>query len=303
LNGMKSKLYLVISGLTVVLAGVLLLSMERNREKEKAAASKSAGLRIVSLAPNVTEMLFALGLGDSLIGVTNYCDYPAAAKTITHVGGFIPPNIEKILDLHPDLVVVADFKRQDALALLRGSGIRTLNLTINSFDDMFVAFRQLGQATNHSRAAENLVSQMQAELRAIPIKYRFADLPENRRPKVFVEIWSDPVTTVGRGSIIDELIRCAGGVNVAADLPGMYPKISPEQMIAWNPDDVFVCYMNSQAKLGARMASRIGWKDISAVKQNRIYGDIPRDLILRPGPRMIQGVKLLAERLYGAPKP
>jgi iron complex transport system substrate-binding protein len=300
---MKSKLFLVILGLVVALAVVFLLPKEANPRKEKAAEGRPARLRIISLAPSVTEMVFAIGLGDSLIGVTDYCDYPAGAKKIEHIGGFVTPNVEKILNLHPDLVVVADYKRRDALAMMESSGIRTLNLTIKSFSDMFEAVRQLGQATNRAPQAEALVTRMQAELRAVPAKYGFAGLPENKRPKVFVEIWSGPVTTVGRGSIIDELVRYAGGVNVAADLPGMYPKVSPEQVIAWDPDDILVCYMTPQAKLRSLMASRIGWKNISAVKQNRIYGDVARDLILRPGPRMVDGVKLLAERLYGTPKP
>ncbi|MFA5863574.1 MAG: cobalamin-binding protein [Phycisphaerae bacterium] len=296
---MKANSFLIVLVPVVLLTAVFLMPDAIYKKTEKIAEIKSEKLRIVSLAPSVTEMLFSMGLGDAVVGITDYCDYPPQTKNIQHVGGFAMPNIEKILKLHPDLVITADDKRREILRPLEQSGIRILNLTIKSFEDIFKAFRQIGQATNHIPQAQTIINRMQEDLKSLVQKYHFNDIPNSQRPKVFMEIWHDPVTTVGRSSIINELIQLAGGVNVAQDVSGMYPNISPEKVIEWKPDVIIVCYMTPKQQNKMQMGSRIGWQDIPAVINNRAYSDIPRDLILRPGPRMVDGVRMLAEHLYG----
>lgn len=253
-------------------------------------------MRIVSLSPSVTEMLFVLDMGKSLVGATEYCDYPPEAKQIERVGGFGKPNIEKLLALSPDLVVSAGLERTDALPMLRKSGIQVLEVKINSIDEMFEALRQIGDATKKRRRADEVVASMQAELKKIAA--RSADV-KRAPPRVFVELWDDPLTTVGQTSFVDDVIARAGGVNVAHEVSQAHPRISAEKVIEWNPDVIVIAHMARTTGTTSQVAGRIGWSDIKAVKQGNVICDIPTELILRPGPRLIDGVKVLAKRLHG----
>jgi iron complex transport system substrate-binding protein len=277
----------------IVLAAIML------RYSSQTPPNNAAGgkLRIVSLAPNLTEMLFVLGLQDFIVGVTNCCDYPPEAKNIECVGSFGKPNIEKMLALHPDMVVAADLENNDVAELLSKSGIQVLDLRIRSFQEMFEALRKIGQITGRQQQAEKIIRAMQAELKATA--ERFKEIPSSQRPRVFIEIWYDPITTAGRTSFIDEVITCAGGINVAGNINQDYPCINPEKVIEWNPDVIVLCYMEQKEHSASQLAGRIGWTDISAIRKGRIINDISSDIILRPGPRLIKGVRALAQRLYG----
>jgi len=255
-------------------------------------------LRIISLAPNLTEILFALDLQDCIVGVTNCCDYPSETKDIEYVGGFGKPNIEKVLTLHPDLIIATDFEDDSVAELLSKSGIRLLHLRIHNFQELFEALREIGQATGTLQRAEKMVETMQMALEKIA--ERFKKVKPWQRPKVFVEIWHDPITTVGQASFINEVITRAGGVNVAGNIKQAYPHVNPEKVIEWNPDVIVLCYMQRDGYSASQLANRIGWDGISAIREGRIIEDIQPDLISRPGPRLIEGVKILAQRLYGA---
>jgi iron complex transport system substrate-binding protein len=254
-------------------------------------------MRAVSLSPGVTEMFFVLGAGDLLVGATDYCNYPPAAKQIERVGGLGKPSLEKLLALSPDLVVTSGAERNDVLQILRKSDIRVLKVKIDSIDEMFEAMRQLGDAVKKRPEADKAVASMQAELRGI------ASQSAGPRPRVFVELWDDPLTTVGGTSFVDDVIRRAGGVNVAHELPQPYPRISAEKVIEWNPEVVIIAHMARGGGAPSQIGDRIGWSNVAAVKQGRVFCDIPSDLILHPGPRLIDGVKVLAKRLHEvAPK-
>ena len=285
-------------GIAIAVAIIAIAAIMLHYNTQSLHKNTSEGkLRIVSLAPNLTEMLFELDMQDSLVGVSDRCDYPAQAKDIECVGGFGKPNIERLLALQPDLVVATDFENNDVAELLSKSGIEVLELRIGNFGEMFEAFRELGRATGRPRRAEKLVQGMQDQLKAIAERFKATGPLE--RPKVFVEIWYDPVTTAGQASFVDEVITRAGGVNVAGNLQQGYPCVSGEKVIEWNPDVIVLCYMNQGGYSAAQLAGRIGWADISAVREGRIINNIPPDLILRPGPRLIEGVKILAGYLYG----
>jgi iron complex transport system substrate-binding protein len=253
-------------------------------------------LRIVSLAPSATEILFALGLQDSIVGVTDRCDYPPEAKNIERVGGLGAPNIEKLLAIRPDLVIATGLEPGNASWALRQSGIRLLELKVRNFQEMFGAFREIGRAVGKPERASQVVAAMEADLEAVTKQYN--EIPLEQRPRVFVEIWHHPITTAGGASFLDEVVTRAGGTNVAHDLRQPYPRVNPEQVIQWNPDVILLCYMDAQAVKVNFLADRIGWSGIAAVRSGRIIADISPDLLLRPGPRLIQGVKALAERLY-----
>lgn len=257
-------------------------------------------LRIVSLAPNVTEILFALGLGENIVGATDRCDYPPAARSIPRVSGFGTPNIETLLALAPDIVVACGLEKPETLAVLRQSGIRVVNVQpkgfMAGFPELFDAIRAIGQATGRAAEAQALVSHMETELQAVAA--RVTAIEEVRRPRVFVEIDKSPLMTAGGGSFIDDLIARAGGRNVAHNIRSAYPRIDPEQVIAWDPQVILVAHADAPGEAAKRLAAQIGWSNICAVRQRRIIDDIDPDLLFRPGPRLVEGVTQLEERLH-----
>lgn len=252
-------------------------------------------LRVVSLSPSVTEMLFALEAEGSIVGVTQYCDYPPAAKSIERVGAFGVPNMETLLALSPDLVIATGTERRAAAAPLDRAEIRTLWVRTGNVADVLGALREIGEAIGKPAKAKEVAAAMQAELDAVAEAH--CDIPVQRRPRVFVEVWYDPITTAGKGSFIDDLITRAGGTNVAGEIDSPYPTVNPEMVVKWNPDVIVLGYM-TQEQTQETLADRIGWGDIQAVQSGRIIGDIPSDLVLRPGPRMTEGVKALAQRIH-----
>jgi len=292
---MKRCLYIIGSVSVIALVIALLLCSDWTPH----SGVSEGELRIVSLAPNVTEILFALDLADCVVGVTNCCDWPAEAKSIECIGGFGAPNIERLLALRPSLVIAAGFERGDTAEMISKSGIKVLDLWIYSFEELFEAVRKIGKATGKLQEAEEMIVSMQAELNAIA--ERFERIKPSQRPKVFVEMWYNPLTTAGKRSFIDEVITKAGGVNVAHNINQHYPHVNPEKVIEWNPDVIILCYMGREGPTAARLADRIGWSDVSAVKQGRIIDNISPDLILRPGPRLVKGVKILAQRFCETP--
>jgi iron complex transport system substrate-binding protein len=256
-------------------------------------------MRIVSLSPGVTEMLYVLGVGDSLVGVTDYCNYPPEAKRIERVGGLGKPNVEKLLALSPDLIVASGMERNDVLQMLRKSDIRVLKVKIESIDQMFEALRQLGDAVGKRPRADEAIASMQAELKSVALQTE-----KNRHgplPRVFVELWDDPLTTIGGTAFLDDVIARAGGVNAAHGLSQPYPRISAEKVIEWDPDVIVIAHMARNPGSAAEIGKRIGWSDMKAIKQERVLCDVPTDLILHPGPRLIDAVKVLAERFREKP--
>lgn len=283
------------SAIAVAIVVLVVISLQYNRQRPDNNTS-AAQMRIVSLAPSLTEILFVLDLADCIVGVTDRCDYPAQAKNIECVGGFGKPNIEKLLALHPDLVIATDFENNDVAKLLSNSGIEILDLRIRNFGELFEALREIGQATETLQRAEKIVDAMQDELKEIAEKFK--QIQPSQRPKVFVEIWYDPITTAGQASFINEVITRAGGINVAGNIKQAYPRVNPEKVIEWNPDVIVLCYMGQGGCSRAQLAGRIGWADISAVRRGRIIEDISSDIILRPGPRLIEGIKTLSQHFY-----
>jgi len=259
-------------------------------------AERRAGPRIVSLAPNVTEMVFLLGLGDALVGVTDACNHPPAAKRVPVVGNFGRPNVEVLLAARPDLVVTSGLRPGPATDAMHNAGVRILDLEMHSFDDLFAGLRRLGAAAGAPEKGEAAAARLAADLENV--SGRYATLPAARRPRVFVEIGEAPLTTAGGPSFMDEVIRRAGGVNVAHELAKAYVRVNPEMVVAWDPDVVLLGRMAPHGDARTMLAGRIGWGKIAAVQNDRVIGDIHPDLLLRPGPRLVEGVKALAARLH-----
>jgi iron complex transport system substrate-binding protein len=283
----------------LVIAIVVAVAFFAFFQGRRRAPSTPGKTRIVSLAPNVTEILFALGLGENIVGVTDQCDYPPAAHTVPAVSGFGTPNIENLLALSPDMVISCGLEKPETLAALQRSGIRVVDAQpggfMASFPELFDAIRTIGDATGRAAEARTLVARMQTNLDTVAT--RVANIDEAKRPRVFVEIEASPLMTAGAGSFIDDMITRAGGRNVAHEVKDAYPRVDPEQVIAWNPEVILVAHSNTPGEAAKRLAEHIGWSTIAAVRERRVIDDIDPDLLFRPGPRLADGVKQLAERL------
>jgi iron complex transport system substrate-binding protein len=166
---------------------------------------------------------------------------------------------------------------------------------IASFPELFAAINQIGAATGRSAEAKRLVAGMQAELDAVAA--RVGRIDDAQRVRVFVEIEETPLMTAGAGSFIDDLIGRAGGQNVAHEVSSAYPRIDPEKVIAWDPEVILVAHGDRPGEAAERLARHIGWSDVAAVRERRIIDDIDADLLFRPGPRLVDGVKALANKI------
>ena len=286
--------------LLVVIAASAAAAFALFRGSHHSPRAAPGKLRIVSLAPSVTEILFALDLGDHIVGVTDQCNYPPAAKEIERVSGFGTPNLERLLGLGPDMVIACGLEKPEFTEVLRQAGIQVMNVQktgfIASFPELFDAVGQIGEATGRRAEARKLVAGMQAELDAVAA--RIGRIDDARRPRVFVEIEESPLMTAGAGSFIDDLISRAGGRNVAHEITSAYPRIDPEKVIAWNPEVILVAHSARPGEAAERLTRHIGWSNVAAVRDRRVIDDIDADLLFRPGPRLVEGVKALAERLH-----
>jgi iron complex transport system substrate-binding protein len=251
--------------------------------------------RYISLAPSTTEILFALGLDDEIVGVSSFCNYPLKAQAKEKVGTFSQPNIEKILSLKPDIIFSAGLEQVPVITKLKQLNLKVCVSDPSSLKELFDSIREIGRLVDRENQALALTKRMKMDIEEINSKVK--PIPEEKKPKVFVEIWHSPLMTAGRGSFIDELIKLAGGINIAYDTQRPYSYFSPEQVIKRNPDCIILGYMDKKNPLEA-IRGRFSWNNISAVKHQRVYNDINPDLFLRAGPRLAEGLKEIHKRLY-----
>ncbi len=257
--------------------------------------SEAEDLRIISLAPNTTEILFALGLENNIVGVDTFSNYPAEAKKIKKVGSFSRPNVEKILYLKPDLVFTTGLEQTPAVARLKRFGFRVITVDPVNTEELLKEILKVGKLTDRKEEAEALVNSMQDEISRI--KNAISIIPQGLRPKVYLEIWHSPLMTCGKGSYLDELISLAGGTNIAQDAPRQFSRFSEELIIKRSPDIIILCYMQ-EGKALDKISGRYGWRNINAVKAGRVYNDINPDILLRPGPRVIEALKSLEKHFF-----
>jgi iron complex transport system substrate-binding protein len=249
--------------------------------------------RIVSLAPSVTEIIYALNAQDRLVGVTSWCNYPPAAKQKTVVGDATSFNPEMLLALKPDLAIMAGTAHSSALARLEAIGITVLVLDPKSPDDIIADIGKVGQALGVLPRADSLVSDMRTSLRRL--KDSVDLIPVSRRPSVFVEIGSAPLYTASSSSFIGRMIETAGGRDIADGLPQDYGTVNPETVIGKNPDIILILHPMATR---ADVMKRIGWSRVSAIRTGRVYDAIDLDIVLRPGPRFLQGLDELRRIMH-----
>ena len=252
------------------------------------AAAAPAATRIVSLIPSLTEDLFAIGAGAQVVGVSDYTDVPAAATRLPKVASFASLDAERVVGLHPDLVV--GIVAQGALvADLRRAGLRVELLRDDSFDDIFADLSRLGALSGHGREAATLATALHARTARLT-----AAVPPGERPRTFVVLGTAPIFTVGDRSYIARLIELAGGSNAARGARDAYERYSAEALVAAQPD---VIVADRSANLPAAIAGP-PWNALRAVRARRVYVLDDAGLLERPGPRYNQGLAWLIARLH-----
>ncbi|MDD4879686.1 MAG: cobalamin-binding protein [Candidatus Omnitrophica bacterium] len=258
--------------------------------------SEAGQMRIISLAPSTTEIACALGLKENLVAVSTYCDYPPEVKNKEKAGSFSEPSIEKILVLKPDIILATGLEQAQAVGKLKALGLRVMVSDPKNFPELYDSIIAIGKACGKGDEAVSLTNKMKKTISAVSAK---AGLTEpNRRPKVYFEIWHDPIMTAGKGSFIDEMITVAGGVNITSDAPRPFSQFSPELIVKRDPDVIILGYMIKGEGAAESLSKRFGWDKIKAIRQNRVYDDIEPNILFRPGPRLADAVVQLNERFY-----
>lgn len=262
------------------------------------AEISAAPQTIVSLGPSNTEILFALGLGDKVAGVTEYCNYPAAAQTKSLIGGVSSPNVEKIVALNPDLILANAMNGEDNIAHLRKLGYTVLCLNPDSVDGTFSSIRRVGEATGTSAAPEELIASMQQRFRAAAEKVKTA----GTTPLTVTHLMStDPYWVSGIHTFQDELITLAGGTNAFPEVDG-WGIINLEHLLTTDPDVILVDSGAGMGEKGENLLKQSFMTDprlssLTAVKNNRIYV-MDSDTFDRGGPRIVDAFDELVAVLY-----
>ncbi len=253
--------------------------------------------RIISIAPSNTELLFAVGAGDQVVGREELSDYPEAAKAIASIGSVYGKiNTEAIVALKPDLILAAEINPPEQVKTLQDLGLTVYYLSNpKDFDSLYANIKAVGQLTGHDTEAQKLIDSTKARYDAVVKKVAVSSF----MPKVYYELdATDPTKpyTTGPGTFVDLLIKLAGGQNIGAGFKDQYAQISAEEIVKQNPDVIVLgdaAYGVSIDSIGARA----GWASIAAVKNKAVYA-FDDNLVSRPGPRLIDGLEQLAKLLH-----
>ena len=249
--------------------------------------------RIVPLAPSITETLFALGLNDEIVGVTNYCDYPAEALEKPRIGGFVNPCIEKIVSLRPELIIATyDGNRRETVNKLTELAFAIFVTYPKDFDGILRTIENMGWITGRKREASRIVSDIKRRREEI-IKLT-KDL---EKPKVFLQVGDSPLITIGRDTFANDLIETAGGISISRDEPMHYPTYSIEDVLIKEPDIIIITSMDSKRDSKGLMRKWAKWGSIPSVKRGKVFV-IDSDLVNRPSPRIIEGLEEIAKIIH-----
>ena len=248
--------------------------------------------RLVSLAPNITEIVYALGLGDELVGDTDNCDFPPEAKSKPHVGTMVNPSLERIVALKPDLALgTPEANRRETADQLERLGIPVYGVTASTLHGTVASIEDLGKVLGRAAEATRLVAQMQARIDRV--ENRIKAQPE---PRVLFVVWYRPLITVGPHTFIADVIRAAGGIPIGADLKGEWPRLTLEELLPLNPDVILFPKTESFSPSLGEFRGLPGWKDLRAVKGGRM--DFVSETIERSGPRLVDALEELANILH-----
>ncbi|HLS23926.1 MAG TPA: ABC transporter substrate-binding protein [Pseudogracilibacillus sp.] len=252
--------------------------------------------RIVSTSTSDTEILFALGLGDKIYGVSDFDNYPEEAKDKPKMGGVVEPNVEAILEQEPDLVVTGNSISEEAAQNIRDLGITLYQTDPKNMEEVFDVIRETGLITNRQKEAEDVIEEMQSVIDHV--KETVAEVAEEDKKKVYIEY--NPGWTVGKGEFMHELIELAGGINVAGDTEG-WIEVNEEKIIEENPDVIIYAAdlvdEETGKQLGELIKERDGWEEITAIEEDQMV-PIDEDIMSRNGPRIVEALQQIAEGIY-----
>jgi iron complex transport system substrate-binding protein len=242
--------------------------------------------RIISLAPNITEILFALGLDEEIVGVSIHCNYPEKAKDKIQVGSYISLDFERIVSLKPDLIIATGAgNTRDMVKRLGKLGFPTYVIFPKNVNDILDSIAHLGQIVDREIEAMAVIQDMKRR------RQKMVELTQGLpRPKVFLQIGEAPIVTVGKGSFGDDLIHLAGGENVSGNSEEMYPRLGMEEILKRSPEVILISSMNPKGEYKRILRDWARWKMIPAVQKGRIHL-IDSDLVDRPSPRIIDGLE------------
>ncbi len=261
--------------------------------------------RIVSLAPSNTQIAFAIGLGNKVVGITDYDQYPynftawIAAGNITSIGGFSTPNKETIASLNPDLILATPINDPDVVTL-RDLGYNVLVLNPNDVNGVFKDITMVGKAAGADKDATTLINSLTSQINTIEAKIAAANLP---KPKVYYEVWTPPLMSAGNNSFINDVIVKAGGENIFGEEAQQYPTVSSETIVQKNPDVILLPTNMAQTDEAPFYGSvndvkaRPGWSSISAIQNNRVIV-VNGDLFAEAGPRIADQIEAAAKAFY-----
>ena len=251
---------------------------------------KQPARRVISLAPNLTELMYAIDAGDRLVAVSDYSDYPQAAKELPRIGNAISTDIERILALKPDLILTwktgTPTTTQEYLRRLK---LPVFELEFRKLDEIPEGMKILGELTGKTARANSVARDFRSKLNGLRKKYAGRE-----SVSVFYQVWDQPLMTVNADHYISDLIQLCGGRNVFADLHSLVSAVDIESVIGRSPEAIVSAINDNRSHQWQEQWSR--WKIIPAVKNNRIFS-IPPDLLSRPGPRVLQGAEILCRDL------
>lgn len=241
----------------------------------------AAEIRIISLVPSQTELLFAIGAGDLIVGVSEYCNYPKETDKITKIGN-MELSIEKIMSLKPTILIDVNHMHRKYELLFGQLGLNYVNFTMIKLEQLPQVASELAQILQLDDRANAFLSDWKTKTSALEL------LKPKKEVKVYFEIWDTPMQGAGGIGFIGEMITKAGGSNIL-DVDADFPVVNHEMIIAGNPDVILLAYPITSLE---SLKKRAGWKNLTAVKNNRVYF-LDQDLFVRPGPRNLQGLKIL----------
>ena len=247
--------------------------------------------RIVCLAPNGAEILYAIGCGEKIVARTDYCDFPKEVLKVPSVGGFDGKSFsaESVLAYNPDFVYLVDGMHNHLLDILNQFGIPHYESKAISIDSIYTEIEQISAIMGCTEHGKKLIKKLKSELAEITITEK-----NKTKPRVYVEIFSSPYMSIGKNSFMNDVINSAGGTNIFSDLDQSYPQVSDEAVIIRNPDFIIVPYYSTLQI--ETMYERDGWQSVSAIKNRKICA-IEENIFSRPGPRFVEAVRLVKEIL------
>jgi iron complex transport system substrate-binding protein len=249
-------------------------------------------LRVITLAPNLTEIIYALGQQHRLVGVTTECDYPPEVSSKTRVGDVVNPNLERIIELKPDLVLGSTAgNRIETVRALEQAGVPLYGLDARVMEDIFTSIRNVADLLDVPEVGDLLARQLEERLASLDRTLR-----DSPRPTVLLVIWLEPLLTTGPDTFLADMLGRAGAESITADLQQKWPRLSLEAVIERDPDYLVLPRIPQLEERLARLVEQPPWSELRAVRRNRIVW--LDEALIRPGPRIIEMTERLARTLH-----